>query len=227
MKLKINKACDLSSISVLPPRFSDHSLSFFGGDGVGRKIRSQPQQLFSQGMSLSRSSPGAHLRRQPGRCGSQEKDNSRKRIFSLAPIASTREESQLHLSRAAGIVCDRMQPLSQITVVIQVSEELVLKLQLIERSINRVGMILDSVQGDVMKVNKAIKELPLEVEGIRQKIGLFNNSMHQLVTDVKYFLGRSITSISDQLINNNSSCKVHGIASVVTTLQEQICAHLV
>ncbi|URD78042.1 hypothetical protein MUK42_01973, partial [Musa troglodytarum] len=96
------------------------------------------------------------------RCGSQEKDNSRKRIFSLAPIASTREESQLHLSRAAGIVCDRMQPLSQITVTVQVSEELVLKLQLIERSINRVGMILDSVQGDVMKVNKAIKELPLE-----------------------------------------------------------------
>ncbi|URD84106.1 hypothetical protein MUK42_02651 [Musa troglodytarum] len=87
----------------------------FGGDGVGRKIRSQPQQLFSQGMSLSRSSPGAHLRGNQ-RCGSQEKDNSRKRIFSLAPIASTREESQLHLSRAAGIVCDRMQPLSQITV---------------------------------------------------------------------------------------------------------------
>lgn len=25
----------------------------FGGDGVGRKIRSQSQQLFSQGMSLS------------------------------------------------------------------------------------------------------------------------------------------------------------------------------
>ncbi|URD84107.1 hypothetical protein MUK42_02651 [Musa troglodytarum] len=173
MKLKINKACDLSSISVLPPRRSDELWRRWSGkeDPFSTAAVVLPGHVsLSQ---LSRSS----FERQPGRCGSQEKDNSRKRIFSLAPIASTREESQLHLSRAAGIVCDRMQPLSQITVV---SEELVLKLQLIERSINRVGMILDSVQGDVMKVNKAIKELPLEVEGIRQKIGLFNNSMHQL-----------------------------------------------
>ncbi|URD84109.1 hypothetical protein MUK42_02651 [Musa troglodytarum] len=230
MKLKINKACDLSSISVLPPRRSDELWRRWSGkeDPFSTAAVVLPGHVsLSQ---LSRSS----FERQPGveidlclisqetRCGSQEKDNSRKRIFSLAPIASTREESQLHLSRAAGIVCDRMQPLSQITVV---SEELVLKLQLIERSINRVGMILDSVQGDVMKVNKAIKELPLEVEGIRQKIDQRTRT-NLMTADVKYFLGRSITSISDQLINNNSSCKVHGIASVVTTLQEQICAHL-
>ncbi|CAL9780947.1 unnamed protein product [Musa acuminata subsp. burmannicoides] len=122
-----------------------------------------------------------------------------------------------------------MQPLSRITDAIQVSEELEHKLQLIESSLNRVGMILVSVQGDVMQVNKAIKELSLEAEGIRQKISLFDNSMHQLLKwedDIKSFLGRSIASISDQLINNNSSCKVHEIASVVTSLQEKICAHL-
>nr|XP_018676072.1 PREDICTED: uncharacterized protein LOC108951710 [Musa acuminata subsp. malaccensis] len=66
---------------------------------------------------------------------------------------------------------------------VQVSEELEHRLQLIESSLKRVGMILVSVQGDVMRVNKAIKELSLEAEGIRQKISLFDNSMHQLVRE--------------------------------------------
>ncbi|RWW30156.1 hypothetical protein BHE74_00002719, partial [Ensete ventricosum] len=66
---------------------------------------------------------------------------------------------------------------------VQVSEELEHKLRHIESSINRVGMILDSVQSDVMQVNRAAKELSLEAEGIRQKVSLLENSMQQMVKE--------------------------------------------
>nr|XP_010907364.1 protein PAIR1-like isoform X2 [Elaeis guineensis] len=56
MKLNINKACDLSSISVVPPRSKGMS-SGADGSGLGRsqgsQLRSQSQQSFSQGPSLS------------------------------------------------------------------------------------------------------------------------------------------------------------------------------
>ncbi|URE30107.1 hypothetical protein MUK42_19670 [Musa troglodytarum] len=90
-------------------------------------------------------------------------------------------------------------------------------------------MILDSVQSDVMQVNRAAKELSLEAEGIRQKVSLLENSMQQMVKwedDIKAFLGGSLTSISDQLNKISSSGKVNDIASAVATLQEQIFSRL-
>ncbi|URE30099.1 hypothetical protein MUK42_19670 [Musa troglodytarum] len=111
----------------------------------------------------------------------------------------------------------------------QASEELENKLRHIESSISRVGMILDSVQSDVMQVNRAAKELSLEAEGIRQKVSLLENSMQQMVKwedDIKAFLGGSLTSISDQLNKISSSGKVNDIASAVATLQEQIFSRL-
>ncbi|THU55147.1 hypothetical protein C4D60_Mb11t03500 [Musa balbisiana] len=213
MKLKINKACDLSSISALPPRRWSGKEDPFSIAAV----------VLPGHVSLSQLSQRS-FEKAIQRCGSQEKGWSHW-------LQLHRQERNLsYIFQGQLEMCaDRMQPLSRITDAIQVSEELEHKLQLIESSLNRVGMILVSVQGDVMQVNKAIKELSLEAEGIRQKISLFDNSMHQLPKwedDIKSFLGRSITSISDQLSNNNSSCKVHEIASVVRALQEQICAHL-
>ncbi|URE30103.1 hypothetical protein MUK42_19670 [Musa troglodytarum] len=180
MKLRINKACDLGSISVLPPRRSGGMSS--GGDGQGRsqasQIRSQSQQSFSQGVSLSQLSQSSFE----------------------DPLVND-----------------------------QASEELENKLRHIESSISRVGMILDSVQSDVMQVNRAAKELSLEAEGIRQKVSLLENSMQQMVKwedDIKAFLGGSLTSISDQLNKISSSGKVNDIASAVATLQEQIFSRL-
>ncbi|XP_065020462.1 protein PAIR1-like [Musa acuminata AAA Group] len=233
MKLRINKACDLGSISVLPPRRSGGMSS--GGDGLGRsqasQIRSQSQQSFSQGISLSQLSQSSF--EEPlvndQRFGSQEKDNSLRKISSLAPIALTREESQLQLTRASSNVMHRWNAASMSDNRFQVSEELEHKLRHIESSINRVGMILDSVQSDVMQVNRAAKELSLEVEGIRQKVSLLENSMQQMVKwedDIKAFIGGSLTSISDQLIKISSSGKVNEIASAVATLQEQMFSRL-
>ncbi|KAL5727276.1 hypothetical protein ACHQM5_000491 [Ranunculus cassubicifolius] len=47
----------------------------------------------------------------------------------------------------------------------QVSEELEHRIGLIETSLSRFGMMLDSVQGDVMQVHKAIKEVSIESIG--------------------------------------------------------------
>jgi len=44
----------------------------------------------------------------------------------------------------------------------QVSEELENRFRQMESSLNRLGMILDSVQSDVMQVNRAVKEVSLE-----------------------------------------------------------------
>ncbi|CAL9204409.1 unnamed protein product [Musa hybrid cultivar] len=119
---------------------------------------------------LSRSSFEEAIRR-----GSQEKG------WSHSLQLHRQERNLSYISQGQLAMCaDRMQPLSRITDAFQVSEELEHKLQLIESSLNRVGMILVSVQGDVMQVNKAIKELSLEAEGVRQKTSLFDNSMHQL-----------------------------------------------
>ena len=43
-----------------------------------------------------------------------------------------------------------------------VNEELEHRFQIIEGSLNRLGMIIDSVQSDVMQANRAMKEVSLE-----------------------------------------------------------------
>lgn len=43
-----------------------------------------------------------------------------------------------------------------------ISEDLDRRIGMIETSLNKLGMILDSLQGDVMQVNKATKEVLLE-----------------------------------------------------------------
>ncbi|KAG6523486.1 putative recombination initiation defects 3 [Zingiber officinale] len=233
MKLKINKACDLSSISVLPPRRSWGMSSV--GDGLGMnqpsQIRSQSQQSFSQGLSLSQLSQSSleEALITDSRFGSQEKDKSL-RISTLAPIASMRDESQLQIASASRNVLPRSWTASSLAdSKFQVTEELEHKLRLIESSISRVGMIVDSVQSDVMQVNRAVKELSLDMGGIRQKIGLLENSMQQLPKwedGIKALIGGSLKSISDQLANNSNPSKINEIATAVTALHEQIGARL-
>lgn len=46
----------------------------------------------------------------------------------------------------------------------QISEELEYRIGMMETSLSRFGMILDSVQSDIMQVNKGRKEAALESE---------------------------------------------------------------
>ncbi|KAG1362637.1 hypothetical protein COCNU_10G008560 [Cocos nucifera] len=233
MKLKINKACDLSSISVLPPRSKGMS-SGADGSGVGRsqgsQHRSQSQQSFSQGPSLSQLSQSSleESLMIDQRFGSQEKDNSSKRV-SFAPNKSARGESQLQLSRASNNVLRHWNSCSVPDNRCQISDELEHSIRLMEGSINRLGMVLDSVQGDVMQVNRAVKEVSLEMEGIRQKIFLLDSSVQQMLKredDIKAFLDESLMSIADKLVKTSSSDKLNEIASAFSAVPEKIEAHL-
>nr|CAD1835143.1 unnamed protein product [Ananas comosus var. bracteatus] len=257
MKLRINKACDLSSISVLPPRFEYlpllpmspiSDLSFFvhscfdlgrrtGGSGadaasLGRSQASQPrsqsQQSFSQGASLSQLSQTSLEENLMSDQRFFSHDNSSKRS-SLAPGTSTREESQLQLSRASNSVLHRWNPTTVSDSRYQVSEELEHRFRLMESSINRMCMILDSVQNDVMQLNRAMKEVSLETEGIRQKMLLLDNSMQQILKgedDIKSFLEGRLKSLPDQLMKNSNLNKLNEIFSTVSALPEQFEARL-
>ena len=65
----------------------------------------------------------------------------------------------------------------------QIGEELERRVGIIETSLNRFGMIVDSVQSDIMQVNKGIKEVLIESKylysqihwkiGVRQDITCF------------------------------------------------------
>ncbi|GLT60645.1 hypothetical protein SLA2020_334020 [Shorea laevis] len=107
MKLKINKACDLSSISVLPPH-SRRSNTVPNGP-QSSQLRSQPsQQSFSLGFSpqpaffsqISQNSFDEVLTTDL-RFGSQERENSVKKVSCLPKINITREENQMPISRSS------------------------------------------------------------------------------------------------------------------------------
>ncbi|KAH9604118.1 hypothetical protein KSS87_010458 [Heliosperma pusillum] len=182
MKLKINKACDLNSISVLPPHTRRSSLM-----PPQSQPRSQPsQQSFSQGVSsnamFSQISQNSfdefltenqfeYLKGEAINClisdlfvverfGSQEKDNSMKRLSCLAPNSYPREESQLPISRSSANLTRRWSS-SLPEQKCQLNDELEHKFATMETMLSRLGMIVDSVQSDIMQVNKGTKELSL------------------------------------------------------------------
>ncbi|ONK55513.1 uncharacterized protein A4U43_UnF2150 [Asparagus officinalis] len=228
MKMKINKACDLNSISVLPPH-SRRSNTM----SQASQIRSQSQQSFSQGTSLSQSqlsqSSFDENLMNDQRFNSQERANPSKRISSLASGMATRDESQLQLARTSNNVTRRWGTASVPDNRCQVNEELENKFRQTESSLSRITMILDSVQNDVMQVNRAVKEVSMETEGIRQKIILLDNSMRHVVKadeGLKAFLDAKLKSIPDQVVESNQS-KLNEIASMISDLPKQMESHLV
>ncbi|KAH7690753.1 hypothetical protein IHE45_02G070600 [Dioscorea alata] len=235
MRLKINKACDLSSISVLPPPSRRPSGLGSGSDpsGLGKsqgyQLRSQSQQSFSQGMSFSQFSQSS-LEENPAsdqRLGSQERDNSSKK--SLVPIASMREEPPIQLSRASTNALRRWSSASIPDNRSLVNEELEHRFQIIEGSLNRLGMILDSVQSDVMQANRAVKEVSLETEVIRQKISLVENSMQKMLRaeeEIKDFLEGRLKAIPVQMDKESDCSKLNEILSSLSALPQQIQTNL-
>ncbi|KAF6175099.1 hypothetical protein GIB67_022780 [Kingdonia uniflora] len=235
MKLKINKVCDLNSISVLPPHSRRSNVGPSGGDSSsafgrsqGSQLRSQQsQQSFSQGISsqLSQNSLDEILVSEQ-RFGSHERENSVKRTSCLAPVAYSREESQMPISRSSNNVIRRWSSASAPPDYrCQVSEELEHRIGLMETSLNRFGLILDSVQSDVMQVNKAVKEVSLETEGIRQKLAVHDNSMQLMLKgeeDIKASIDGSLKSIPDQLRKDPHHNKFQETMSGLLNLPDQI-----
>ncbi|XP_074321536.1 putative recombination initiation defects 3 isoform X2 [Silene latifolia] len=226
MKLKINKACDLNSISVLPP----HARSSLLPPQSQSQPRSQlSQQSFSQGMSSQQNAMFSQISQnsfdeENQRFSSQEKDNSVKRLSCLAPSSYPRDESQLPISRSSANLTRRWSS-SLPEQKCQLNDELEHKFATMETLVSRLGMILDSVQSDVMQVNKGTKELSLAVEGIRQKLIAQDDSLHLLnrgQEELKTNLDVGLRSVSNQLSNMYQKDQMQEIMSTVMTFPNQI-----
>ncbi|TYH58673.1 hypothetical protein ES332_D08G171400v1 [Gossypium tomentosum] len=236
MKLKINKACDLGSISVFPPHTRRSSLP--PSVPQSSQLRSQPsQQSFSQGISsqhalfsqISQSSLDEIVTTDQ-RFGSQERENTASKFSCLAPTNFTREDSQVPISRSSTNIIRKWNPVSAPEHRCQTSEELEHRLSVIETSLNRFGMILDSVQSDIMQVNKGTKELLLEMEGMRQRSIAEDTSLQLMIKgqeDIKASLDGSMKAVSDQLNNDKYRDKLQQIFLVLSALPEQMEASLI
>ncbi|KAJ4843645.1 hypothetical protein Tsubulata_020160 [Turnera subulata] len=231
MKLKINKACDLSSISVLPPQ--SRRLSSMPPGPQASQHRSQPsQQSFSQGISsqhgmFSQLSQTSLDEAPPNdqRFSSQERENSLKRTTCLPPLSFTREESQMPISRSSTNMIRKWNPAPVADHKCQVSEELEHRIGVIETLVNKFGRVLDSVQSDVMQVNKGTKEVSLEAEGIRQKLNVLETSlqlMNKGQDDAKGSIDESLKSLSQQLSKDVWQDKLQQIFLLISTLPQQI-----
>ncbi|GLT60646.1 hypothetical protein SLA2020_334030 [Shorea laevis] len=100
---------------------------------------------------------------------------------------------------------------------------------MIDTSVNRFGMILDSVQSDVMQVNKGTKELLLETDGIRQRLISEDASLQLMIKgleDIKTNLDGVMKSISGQLSYSMCLDKLEQIFLLLSTLPTQIEASL-
>ncbi|CAB4300394.1 unnamed protein product [Prunus armeniaca] len=231
MKLKINKACDLSSISVLPPHTRRPNAVPNGPQAS--QLRSQPsEQSFSQGFSsqhgmfsqLSQNSLSDVLTNDQ-RFGSQERENSVKKIACLPPISHAREESQMQISRSSTNFMRKWSSASGSDHRCQTGEDFEHRIGMMETSLNKFGMILDSVQSDVMQVNKGMKEVSMEMEAMRQKLTAQDNSL-QLMSkgqeDFKASLDGGIKSMSEQLSKNTYQDKLQEMFLVHSALPEKI-----
>ncbi|XP_057454637.1 putative recombination initiation defects 3 isoform X4 [Lotus japonicus] len=234
--MKINKACDLSSISVFPPPplHSRRSNNVSSGMQASQHRSQLSQQSFSQGFSsqhgllsnFSQSSLDEAVTTNDQRMGSQEYENSSKKISSLPRLTYSREESQPPNSRSSGnlmVKWNSADPKSQL------SEGLEHRIGMMETSLSRFAMILDSVQSDVMQVNKGTKEMILDMDYIRQKLIAQDNSL-QLMTkgqeDIKARIDGSLKSVTEQLSQVTNNEKLQEVYLMVSAFPQLFEASL-
>ncbi|XP_023539314.1 protein PAIR1-like [Cucurbita pepo subsp. pepo] len=232
MRLKINKACDLSSISVLPPQSRSNALTT---GQQAPQLRSQPsQQSFSQGLSslhgtnsqFSQNSFDEVVTNEQ-RFSSQDRENSIKKNSFFPPLSYSREECQLPLSKSSTSLTQRWKSTPLPDSKCQLGEELDRRLGTIENSLNKFGKILDSLHGDILHLNQGMKQISLDVEGIWQKV-IVNSSLLQSMNkehdDMKATLDGGFKLISDQLKKDAYQERLHEISDVLSALEKQVQA---
>ncbi|XP_045791607.1 putative recombination initiation defects 3 [Trifolium pratense] len=233
MKMKINKAADLSSISVFPPPhiYSRKTNNVSNGLQVSQQHRSQPsQQSFSQGLSsqqgilshFSQSSLDEAVTANDQRFGSQEHENSSRRFSSLPRITYSKDESQPHNSRSSSNMLVKWNSADNKN---QLTEGLENRIGIMETTLSRFAMIMDSVQSDVMQVNKGTKELNLEMEYIRQKLIAQDNSLQLMMKgqeEIKASINESLKSLSEQMSHITNIEKLQEVYMLVSAMPQQI-----
>ncbi|CAN8295986.1 unnamed protein product [Cochlearia groenlandica] len=172
MKLNINKACDLKSISVFPPNLRRRSSVEPQSSQQQQQLRysQHSQQSFSQVPSPQRScfsqmtqSSGEELILNDQRFGSQDRDITLKKNSFLPPINhNKRDDTQMVASRSSSGLTSRWSSASLGDSKSQISEELEQRFGMMETSLSKFGMMLDSIQTDIMQTNRGTNEVFLE-----------------------------------------------------------------
>ncbi|KAG2261738.1 hypothetical protein Bca52824_068817 [Brassica carinata] len=238
MKMNINKACDLKSISVFPPNLRGSSIGpsepQASRSQQSQQLRSQQsQQSFSQGPS-SYSQRGCFSQRTQGsveellisdqRFSSQERD-SLKKVSCLPPINQRRDDSQLVAYRPSSGLPRRWSSDSVGESKSQLSEEFERRFRMMETSMNKFVMMLDSIQSDIMQANRGTKEVLLETERTQQKLILQDTLLQQLIKEQANFkasLDEGVKSILEELSKGPNEEKLQNIILMLAAIPEQV-----
>lgn len=145
----------------------------------------------------------------------------------MSLIDSAREENQMIASRTSN---NMMRKWSSQDYKCHINEELEHRIGMIETSLSRLGLILDSVQGDIMQANKGTKEVALETKDLRQKLNAYDDLL-QLMSkgqlDIKSGLDMTFKSLSDQLKQIMTQENSGLIMSSLSALSEKIDCQMV
>ncbi|XBJ02332.1 hypothetical protein VPH35_021735 [Triticum aestivum] len=153
----------------------------------------------------------------------QEDPSKRKSSYPASSASSCmRDESQLQIAKIPTNPIHRWSP-SLLDSRCQVNEDVERKFQHLASSVQKMGMILDSVQNDVMQLNRGMKEASLDSGGIQNKFVLLEDSLKQILKgqdDLKALLKGSTKSNADQLSILTS--KLDEISSILSVLPKQV-----
>ncbi|KAI5381445.1 hypothetical protein KIW84_UN0724 [Lathyrus oleraceus] len=156
------------------------------------------------------------------RAGSQEHENSSRRFSSLPRPAFSKDESQPHNSRSSSNLLVKWNSVDNKN---QLSEGLENRIGIMETSLSRFAMIMDSVQSDVMQVNKGTKEINLEMECIRQKLIAQDNSLQLMMRgqeELKASINESLKSVSEQMSHVTNIEKLQEVYMLVSAMPQLI-----
>ncbi|XP_013653604.2 putative recombination initiation defects 3 isoform X1 [Brassica napus] len=208
--MKMNKACDLKSISVFPPNLRRRS-------SVGPSEPQASQGPSSQRGCFSQMTQSSVDQLCDQRFTCQERDLSLKKNSFLAPVNHKRDDTQMLSSRPSS---GRWSSLSLAESKFRISEE---RFRMMETSLSKFGMMLDSIQSDIIQANRGTKQVFLETERLHQKLILHDTSLQHLQikeqTDVKASLDGAVKSILEELTKSPNQEK---IALMLTAIPEQV-----
>ncbi|XP_057861776.1 putative recombination initiation defects 3 isoform X2 [Cryptomeria japonica] len=200
-------------------------------------LNSQSQQSFSQvsqNTLLSQNSQEEIIPNDQWRYGSQERENSLKRTSCFVPFShgSSRDECSQVLSLARPSSANNMiQRINHGSYPDRISEELEQRLSNVDTALNRVVLVLNSVQSDLQQVNKAVKEVSLQTESIRQTIVVQESTLQQLIKEeegTKDSLLDNLKNISDRIIEESSKPRLDSISDALQmipkTMKESLSA---
>ncbi|MED6150138.1 hypothetical protein PIB30_069460 [Stylosanthes scabra] len=213
-RMSINKVSDLSSISVFPPPPILHNSRTRRPNTApnGLQASQQSQPSFSQGLS---SQPGmlSHFSQNSldeavtndQRVGSQEQENSLRNISSFPRPTYSREESQTLNSKSSSNLMIKWNSAEHRSKG-QLNEGLDHRIGMMETSLRRFAMILDSTKGQEeirASINESLKSILEQMSKAttdQEKL----QEMYSVVSTLPQLIEASIQSIQSDLHNSTT-----------------------